>query len=152
MPATSEKQKNFFGAVMGAKKGKKGSSPEAKKVAKEMPEKEIKKFLKTDKEEDEQSVAKQIKKNGKAVFDGPKTKERKRFAPPTKAHASKKGTYKRSPDKNILYDENTDIDKFIECVLLKKHASANKYLNSAIESKIQAKIEEELKTPLFQTI
>lgn len=46
MPAKSEKQRKFFGAVMGAKKGQKGVSGTAKKVAKEMPEKEIKKFLK----------------------------------------------------------------------------------------------------------
>jgi len=46
MPAKSEKQKKFFGAVMGAKKGQKGVKGAAKKVAKEMPKKEIKKFLK----------------------------------------------------------------------------------------------------------
>lgn len=46
MPAKSEKQRKFFGAVMGAKKGQKGVSGAAKKAAKEMPEKEIKKFLK----------------------------------------------------------------------------------------------------------
>jgi hypothetical protein len=45
MPAKSEKQRKFFGAVMGAKKGKKGASGKAKKVAKEMPKKKIKKFL-----------------------------------------------------------------------------------------------------------
>jgi|LakMenEpi03Aug12_release.lakeMendotaPanAssembly.Ray.scaffolds.fasta_scaffold2516345_1 hypothetical protein len=46
MPSTSEKQKRFFGAVMGAKKGQKGVSGAAKKVAKDMPKKEIKKYLK----------------------------------------------------------------------------------------------------------
>ena len=46
MPAKSEKQKKFFGAVMGAKKGQKGVTGAAKKVAKEMPKKEVKKFLK----------------------------------------------------------------------------------------------------------
>lgn len=46
MPAKSEKQKKFFGAVMGAKKGQKGVTGKAKKTAKEMPKKEIKKFLK----------------------------------------------------------------------------------------------------------
>jgi hypothetical protein len=46
MPAKSEKQRKFFGAVMGAKKGQKGVSGAAKKVAKEMPEKEIRKYLK----------------------------------------------------------------------------------------------------------
>jgi len=46
MPAKSEKQRKFFGAVMSAKKGQKDISGAAKKVAKEMPKKEIKKFLK----------------------------------------------------------------------------------------------------------
>jgi hypothetical protein len=46
MPAKSEKQRKFFGAVMGAKKGQKDVTGAAKKAAKEMPEKEIKKFLK----------------------------------------------------------------------------------------------------------
>lgn len=46
MPAKSEKQKKFFGAVMGAKKGQKGVTGAAEKAAKEMPKKEIKKFLK----------------------------------------------------------------------------------------------------------
>jgi hypothetical protein len=55
MPAKSEKQRKFFGAVMGAKKHKKGISGAAKKVAKEMPKKEIKKFLK--KESFESTVA-----------------------------------------------------------------------------------------------
>jgi len=45
MPAKSEKQKRFFGAVMGAKKGQKGVKGSAKEVSKEMPKKEIKKFL-----------------------------------------------------------------------------------------------------------
>lgn len=46
MPAKTEKQKRFFGAVMGAKKGQKGVTGAAKEAAKEMPKKEIKKFLK----------------------------------------------------------------------------------------------------------
>ena len=46
MPAKTEKQKRYFGAVMGAKKGQKGVTGAAKKTAKELPEKEIKKFLK----------------------------------------------------------------------------------------------------------
>ena len=52
MPAKSEKQRKFFGAVMGAKKGQKGVSGAAKKAAKDMPEKEIKKFLKKESFED----------------------------------------------------------------------------------------------------
>ena len=45
MPATSEKQRRFFGAVMGAKKGKPGSSGKAKDVAKHMSKDKIKDFL-----------------------------------------------------------------------------------------------------------
>jgi len=50
MPSVSEKQRKFFGAVMGAKKGQTGIKKKAKKVAEEMPKKEIKKFLKVKKE------------------------------------------------------------------------------------------------------
>lgn len=47
------------------------------------------------KEEDEQSVYKQMKKNnGKVAFDGPEVKQRKRFAPVTKTESSGK-QYKR---------------------------------------------------------
>jgi len=46
MPAKTEKQKRFFGAVMGAKKGQSSVTGAAKKVAKEMPKKEVRKFLK----------------------------------------------------------------------------------------------------------
>ena len=48
MPAKSEKQKRFFGAVMGAKKGRKGAKGAAKKVAKQMTAAQIKHFLKTE--------------------------------------------------------------------------------------------------------
>lgn len=46
MPAKSEKQRKFFGAVMSAKKGKSGVSGAAKKTAKEMTTKQISDFLK----------------------------------------------------------------------------------------------------------
>ena len=46
MPATSEKQRKFFGAVMGAKKGQKGVKGAAKKAAKDMTKGQIKDFLK----------------------------------------------------------------------------------------------------------
>lgn len=55
MPAKSEKQKKFFGAVMGAKKGQKSVTGAAKKIAKKMPKKEIKKFLKKRSDEDEET-------------------------------------------------------------------------------------------------
>ena len=179
MPAKSEKQKKFFGAVMGAKKGQSNVSGEAKKVAKEMPKKEIKKFLK--KEEDEQSVYKKMKQGGgKATFKGPEVKERKRFAPATKVESPKKGRgsynrkeksheedeqkscwkgykkegMKKKGDRTVpnCVKENTEkrnIINFIDSILVKNYAAANKYIKQAVESKLQSKIENELSTPLF---
>ena len=46
MPAKTEKQRKFFGAVMNAKKGKKGVTGAAKQAAKEMSADTIKDFLK----------------------------------------------------------------------------------------------------------
>ena len=46
MPAKSEKQKKFFGAVMGAKSGQKGVTGAAKKAAKGMSKETIKHYLK----------------------------------------------------------------------------------------------------------
>ena len=46
MPAKSEKQRKFFGAVMSAKEGKGSVTGAAKKAAKEMSKKTIKDFLK----------------------------------------------------------------------------------------------------------
>ena len=148
MPAKTEKQKRFFGAVEGAKHGEKGVSGKAKKVAKEISDKDAKDMLKVKKDEDEESVSKQLKKKGKAVIDGPKVKDRKKFAPSTKVEKDKT-KYDRKEDKKKL-DENINIHNFIECLLLKKYASANKYLNNAVELKIQEQIEAELETPLFQ--
>ena len=218
MPAKTEKQKKFFGAAMGAKKGQTNVSGAAKKVAKEMPKKEIKKFLKTEgeNEEDEQSISKAMKKgNGKATFKGPEVKERKRFAPATKVEKPKKGKgsynrrnrdedeqglgevpLKREPTRHekigidlrkkshtkpsIDYSklgevplrkeappktrirqmdddmrkrkamkENTNIIKFIDSILTKNYADADKYIKQAVECKLQDKIKQELSTPLF---
>jgi hypothetical protein len=103
-------------------------------------------------EEDAESVMKAMKKGGgKATFEGPKVKERKRWAPSTKVETPKKGGgYDRTKMKREKYDENTDIINFIECLIAKNYASANKYLNKAVESKLQQQIEKELSTPLFQ--
>ena len=46
MPASSEKQCRFFGAVMAAKKGKDGVGGEARRAAKQMSKEQIKDFLK----------------------------------------------------------------------------------------------------------
>jgi hypothetical protein len=148
MPSKTEKQKKFFGAAMGAKKGQSNVSGAAKKVAKEMPKKEIKKFLKTEGEEDEQSVKKAMDKNGgKVSYDAPKVKQRKHFAPATKTEKPKKskGSYERSK----TFDENVNIEKFIESILTKNYAAADKYIKQAVECKLQSKIEQELSTPLF---
>lgn len=48
MPSSSEKQKKFFGVVMAAKYGQKGVSGAAKKAAKGMTKKQIKKMLKVE--------------------------------------------------------------------------------------------------------
>lgn len=150
MPAKTDKQKKFFGAVKGAKKGQKDVSGKAKDVAKKMPEKKVDEFLKGENEEDEQSVSKQLKAKGKAEFKGPEVKKREKFAPATKVETPKKGkgSYNRK-DKKEVVKENSDIIKFIECIMSKNYASANKYLNNAVELKIQQKIESEIETPLF---
>jgi len=177
MPSKTEKQKKFFGAVMGAKKGQKGVSGEAKKVAKEMPKKEIKKFLKTE-EEDEQSVTKKMKQGGgKAVFEGPKVKERRHFAPPTKVEKPKKGKgsyerkkpveedeekkacwkgyekkgMKKKGDKmvNNCVKESVSILKFVEAIMAENHAEAHKHLKDVINQKLQQKISQEIEKPLF---
>jgi hypothetical protein len=121
-------------------------------------------------EEDEQSISKQMKKSGKATIKGPQVKERKHFAPATKVESPKKGkgSYKRKGTydedeqglgsvplkggkrkKPYSFNENTNIAKFIDCILTKNYADADKYIKQAVESKIQAKIEQELSTPLF---
>jgi len=146
MPAKSEKQRKFFGAVMGAKKGKQGSSGKAKEVSKEMPEKEVKKFLKTA-EEDEQSITKSMKKNnGSVKFKGPSVKQRKPFPPPVKEHAPKKG--KGSYSRRGL-TESQDIVKFIDHIISSDYATASKYLNRVVEQKMAKMIQQELNTPLF---
>lgn len=132
---------------------KKESTPEekfkARKSAKDVgknPTRKTPKQVMGD--EDEESVSKKLKKDGKAVFDGPKVKDRKKFAPATKVEKDKT-KYDRKEDKKKL-DENTDIINFIECIISKNYASANKYLDSAVDSKILKRIESEIETPLFQ--
>lgn len=147
MPSKTEKQKRFFGAVMGAKKGQKKVSGEAKKVAKEMPKKEIKKFLKTE-DEDEQSVSKKMKKGGgKVTLKGPEVKERKHMPPPTRKHKDKKNGYVR--EKKVDIQESASIIRFIEAIMTENHADAHKYLRDTINQKIQQRISKEIEKPLF---
>lgn len=175
MPSKTEKQKNFFGAVMGAEKGQSKVSGKAKKVAKAMPKKEIKKFLKKEGEEDEQScwsgykkegtkkkggktvnncvkesVQKKVKAGGgKAVFDGPKVKERKKSAPASQTHKKKKGkgSYMRAKKQKI--EENNKISDFVDAIIEKRYNDADKYLKDVVEHKLQVKIAELHNTPMF---
>lgn len=104
-----------------------------------------------DDNEDEESVSKQMKKKGKAEFDGPKVKERKKFAPATKVEKPKKGKGSYTRDKKVQeFKENSEIINFIKCLSVKNYALANKYLNNAVELKIQDRINSELETPLFK--
>ena len=120
--------------------------PFGKKQAAKDVRKDGKKQIK-DSEEDEQSISKQMKKTGKAVIKGPEVKERKKFAPATKVEKSKKG--KGSYNRKETFDENTNIVKFIDSLLTKNYAAADKYIKQAVECKLQSKIEQELSTPLF---
>ncbi len=150
MPAKSEKQRKFFGAVMGAKKGKKNVSGKAKETAKSMSKEGIKHFLK--KEEDEEKPSKEMKSKGKITMKGPQVKERKRFAPANQVHKAKKGkgSYDRSKEKQVNESkESKDISKFIESLITKNYAEANKYLKQVVSSKIEKRIEDELNKPLF---
>lgn len=133
MPAKTEKQKRFFGAVMGAKKGQKNVSGKAKKVSKQMPKKKIKDFLKT-KDKDKKSCWKGYKKMGT------KKKGNRRVNKCVKESTD-------NLDKPIV--ESESLSKFVDCIFTKNYASAGKYLKSVVEDKIMKKIEKELNTPLF---
>jgi hypothetical protein len=125
-------------------------------------------------------VLKDLKKSGgKVVFDGPKIKERKKFAPATKVEKSKK-TYDRSKQTfeedeekkdcwkgykkkgtkmkgnkkvNNCVEESTsehkDIKKFLDHLVFNNYAEANKCLQRVLEKKLSEKIKAELNTPLF---
>lgn len=119
--------------------------------------------------------SKEIKSKGKITMKGPKVKERKKFAPPTKVEKSKKDYdrkkktvdedeeekscwkgYKKEGTKkkggktvNNCVEESTNISEFIEAVLLKDYAKANEHLKQAVEAKLAEKIQSELNTPLF---
>lgn len=122
-------------------------------------------------------ISDKVKKTGKAIFDGPKVKERKNFAPKTKVETSKKGKGAKKPKKetfeedeekacwkgykkkgtkmkgdkkvNNCVKENTIIADFVEAVIEKRYADAHQFMNDAIALKIQNKIAQELNTPLF---
>lgn len=145
------------------KKSNKGKKPERKTIRKE---------------EDEQSVYKQMKKNnGKMTFSVPEAKPRRHFAPGTKTEkpAKGKGSYdrknafdedeekkacwkgyekkgtKKKGDKTVnnCVKESVSISKFIEAIMTKNHAQAHKQLKSAVNGKIQKRIAQEIDKPLF---
>jgi hypothetical protein len=119
---------------------------------------------------------KDLKKQGKHVFDGPEVKQRKHFAPGTKTDKPKKGKgsfernkgvdedeqttcwdgYKKKGTKkkgsktvNNCVKESTNLSKFIEAIMTSNHAQAHKQLKDAINSKIQERIAQEIEKPLF---
>ena len=105
-------------------------------------EKKSKKKAKSEDEEDEQT---------KMTVKAPKVKERMRSSGKvdgrTKTEKPVKG--KGSYDRKDELKENTDIINFIECIISKNYAAADKYIKQAVESKLQTKIEQELSKPLF---
>jgi hypothetical protein len=116
-----------------------------------------------------------MSKSKNIVIKGPSVKERKHFAPKTKAEKPKKGAgsynrketveedeqscwdgYKKEGTKkkggktvNNCIKENNNISKFIDCILDKKYSDANKYLKDEVELKLAKRLEAELSTPLF---
>jgi stalled ribosome alternative rescue factor ArfA len=117
-------------------------------------------------------VSKELDKTGKFAFDGPKVKDRKKFAPATKAEKPKKGKGSFVRNKKSEEDEEEKDDKkessvaskknkkrfvkesvvitnFIEAVLEKNHADAYKYLQQAVDLRLQSKIEDLMNKPLF---
>ena len=128
----------------------------------------------------EKSVLKKVKEgNGKATFDGPKVKERKKFAPATKVEKPKKGKgafnrknafdedeekkacwkgyekkgTKKKGDKKVPncveVKESALIVKMLDSIFEKNYADAHKYLKDTINLKIQQKISKEIDTPIF---
>lgn len=80
MPSKTDKQKNFFGAVMGAKKGQKNVSGSAKKVAKNMPKSQVKDMLKKEEDSEDESTdeAKRCQDEARCeVYGEPIKRERK---------------------------------------------------------------------------
>jgi hypothetical protein len=167
-------------------------------------------------------ISKQLKNSGKATFEGPQVKDRKKFAPPTKVEKSKK-TYNRTknsleedeqygevPLKPDRFDKKSDkfqprksakdvgknptrktakqirgeedeekscwkgyekrgmkkkggkkvpncvavnesklIKDFIDNIIMKNYAQADKYLREVVELKVAQRLAKEVNTPLF---
>lgn len=91
------------------------------------------------------------KKTG--VFKKKGSPMRKKTTPATQVHKKDKGagSYDRKKDKEEkeTFDESLDIGLFVDAIMEKKYADAYKYLSTVVESKLQAKIANEISTPLF---
>jgi hypothetical protein len=119
---------------------------------------------------------KDMQKTGKHVFDGPKVKDRKRFAPATKVEKPKKGKGSFERNKRIPEEAEEKKDcwdgykkqgtkkkggrtvnncvkesviKFVDATLDKNYAKASAYLKDAIQKKLQLRIQNEINKPLF---
>lgn len=92
-------------------------------------------------------------KKGKGSYNRKAEEDEQLPAPPSEIHVGDTSNYKKKKGKSSKskhkIDENTNIEKFIESILTKNYASADKYIKQAVECKLQSKIELELSTPLF---
>ncbi len=92
------------------------------------------------------------RKTGTFIKKG-KSPERRKTAPPTQVHKKKKGagSHDRKKDKKEteILDESLEISLFVDAIMEKNYADAYKYLSNVVESKLQAKIAQEISTPLF---
>lgn len=101
--------------------------------------------------EDEQGLGAVPLKGGRSVITHRKVKFGDEDSVPMKDGSKpKRRPLEGKRKKPYSFNENTDIAKFIDCILTKNYASADKYIKQAVESKIQSKIEQELTTPLFK--
>ncbi len=77
-----------------------------------------------------QNISKELKKNGKVVFDGPEVKQRKHFAPATKTDKPKKG--KGSYDRKNAFEEDEQLpDPPSEIHVSKEHFKKKKAKKTA---------------------
>lgn len=101
--------------------------------------------------EDEQGLGEVPLKGGRSVITHRKVKFGDEDSVPMKDGSKpKRRPLEGKRKKPYSFNENTNIAKFIDSILTKNYASADKYIKQAVESKLQAKIEQELTTPLFK--
>jgi hypothetical protein len=124
---------------------------------KETPKKGKGSYNRKNAEEDEEHPTVPLKKNNKEGlgevpmkpdhWDKPKKEKKKSLFKKAKDKVGRLVNNSVSGGKKI--DENVNIEKFIESILTKNYAAADKYIKQAVECKLQSKIEQELSTPLF---